>query len=244
MFSVRASPFNGKLRSTYGGAIYQGLRRGGRGVRSAIRGGWASHVAPDATLDDVDWGDDAISFYKDTKWASMAAKYAMDPVERARAKHIQALAKNFLKNTREDARAGDDGAIDWLERYKVALRATRSPYRFASLSPAQKQGIFRDFLRIPFNERGLTRSQRLFLQMGNRAPFAALPGIPADAAGDATDVASRGNMIVAQPRYYELTDAMRQSAARQRYGLNAADFTYGNAYNPADIPVPDDDAMA
>lgn len=232
MFSVRASPFNGRLRSTYGGAIFRGRPRG---VRSAIRGGWASAVAADATKQDVDWFANAINFYKDTKWASMASKYAMDPVERARAKHVQALAKNFLKETREDARAGDQEAIDWLERYKVALRATRSPYRFASLTPAQKQGIYRDFLRIPFNEAGLTRPQRLFMQMANRAPFAAPPGIPEAAIGDVTDVQSRDNMVVERPHYYELTDAMRQASARQRYGLGEAAFTYGDAYNPADI---------
>lgn len=160
MFSVGATPFNSRKRQLYGG--------------------WASGVNKESTEQAAvkAWEDSPAQFVRDTKWASMAEKYAFDPDDRDNALRIRGFSKGFLSAKRAAAKSGDGAALSWLSGYNSANRLIRSPYKLSSLSPTAKDAIWAKFQGLPWNPDGLADADRMFLQLANRAPFGSAPALP------------------------------------------------------------------
>lgn len=174
MFSVGARPFNSRRRQLYGG--------------------WTSGIKANTTETQARarWDALADDFVADTKWASMAEKYALDPATRDIASNIRSFSKGYLAGKRDLYKKGDPSAIVWIRGYNAAQKGIRSKYKLSSLSPGQKDAIWQRFVDMPFGK--LTDEQALYLQMANRAPLMASPKLPLDVTGSS-------NFVLDDPSY-------------------------------------------
>ena len=198
MFSVGASPFNSSSRQLYGG--------------------WASNVKADTTVKQAvtGWEADPTAFVQDTKWASMAERYALDPDDRDLAAKIRVYSKGFLSGKRKLAKDGNGAALTWLAGYNGANRLIRSPYKLSSLSPEAKQLVWSRFQGLGWNPKGLADGERMFLQLANRAPFGSAPALPAG-----LNVDGLGDFVDAGLNYYKpgkLSAATRRLLGQARRG--------------------------
>lgn len=198
MFSVGATPFNSRKRQLYGG--------------------WASGVNAASTEAAVlkSWEDSPAQFVRDTKWASMAERYAFDPDDRDNAVRIRGFSKGFLSAKRAAAKTGDGAALSWLSGYNSANRLIRSPYKMSSLSPTAKDAIWAKFQGLAWNPQGLADADRMFLQLANRAPFGSAPTLPRG-----VDVPLLDEFVDEELNYYrpgKLAPATRRLLGQARRG--------------------------
>lgn len=218
MFSLAAKPFNSKRRQLYGG--------------------WTTALNANSTLDNSGWQNDGAKYFRDTKWASMAEKYATDPRDRDLAATIRSLSKGVLKSVRTRARAGDGGALGWLADYNRAAKNTRSKLRMSSLPSAKRSAVWRKFLSTPWND-NFDNNTKLWLTMANRAPYGAAPTLPQGyAVPDVDDFVS--GLAYAPPS--KLTLETRRALARARSGtyetyLRALSAFNDNIMGGMDVPV-------
>ena len=201
MFSVGASPFNSRGRQIYGG--------------------WAAAARAGMKPEDLQAGyrGDALNFFKDSKWASMAERYSLNPADRELASLIRKASNGVLKAARQQAKNGDMAAVRWLMAYNSAAGKVRNKYRLSSLSPTQRQAIFNRFASIPWNntDDGQPDSLRMWFAMANRAPFERIPAIP-EGIGAVPDTA---NFVLQNPAYAlpaKLSATEKLALARARYG--------------------------
>lgn len=157
MFSVTSSPYNSLPRQLYGG--------------------WTTEITPNtADSTAAGWDDDGSQYFQDTKWASMAEKYATDPGTRDLAAHIRAISKGVLKNKRELAKTGDADALGWLAAYNAAAKNTRTKLRLPPLSYASKNAIWKKFQDLKwanFND-----PTKAWFALASRAPYVSAPTVP------------------------------------------------------------------
>ena len=212
MFSVGARPFNSRRRQLYGG--------------------WASGIKADTTEAQAlaRWDRLPDDFVADTKWASMAEKYALDPATRDIASNIRSFSKGYLAGKRELYKKGDPKGVVWIRGYNAAQKGIRSKYKLSSLSPGQKDAIWQRFVDMPFGK--LSDEQALYLQMANRAPLMAKPKLPLDVTGST-------NFVLDDPSYAlpsKLDVATRTRLAQARRGpimskADAADAIFRAVYD-------------
>lgn len=164
MFSVASSPYNSLPRQLYGG--------------------WTTNITPDtADATAAGWNADGSQYFQDTKWASMAEKYATDPGTRDLAAHIRAISKNVLKNKRALAKAGDASALGWVAAYNAAAKNTRSKLRLPPLSYASKNTIWNKFRNLRWND-DFSDPTRAWFALASRAPYISAPTVPGLAPAD------------------------------------------------------------
>ena len=150
-----------------------------------LYGGWATAVTPQSTYASTGWDADGAQYYKDTKWASMAEKYALDPAERDLASHIRVLSKDVLKNKRAAAKAGDLTAASWLAGYNRAAKNIRSKMRLPHISWQNKESVWNTFKDLAWND-DYDDGTKAWFALASRAPYISAPAIegvaPAEAA--------------------------------------------------------------
>ncbi len=212
MFSVGARPFNSRRRQLYGG--------------------WTTPLKANTSEADAlaRWNGKAADFVADTKWASMAEKYALDPATRDIASNIRALSKGFLAGKRKKFKEGDDAAVMWIRGYNAAQKGIRSKYKLNALTAAQKDAIWDNFVDIPFGN--LSDGNALYLQLANRAPLMAQPKLPIEVAG-------ASDFILSDPSYklpskLDVTTRTRLANARRGNILTraqAADAIFRAVYD-------------
>lgn len=206
MFSVGARPFNSRRRQLYGG--------------------WAANI--DANTDEATalagWDASPAAFVQDTKWASMAERYAFDPDERDLASTIREYSKGYLSGKRTAAKNGDGTAMSWLDRYNKANKVIRSPFKMSSLSASQKDAIWSRFKNMAWNPAGLTNAERMFLQLSNRAPFGRSPTLPEGVAVPGLTDFVDDDLMYTRPG--RLSAAQRRYLGRARRGelLDPTDY--------------------
>lgn len=181
MFSVPASPYNSLPQQLYGG--------------------WTTGVTSDtATAAAAGWDKSGSKYFQDTKWASMAEKYAVDPETRDLAAHIRAISKNVLKEARAAAKTGDPAALGWIADYNNAAKNTRTKLRLPPLSYASKQAIWNKFAALPWKP-DFNDETKAWFALASRAPYISAPEVPGLLPADV-------NPFVSSSAKYALPDRM------------------------------------
>lgn len=157
MFSVTSSPYNSLPRQLYGG--------------------WTTGITSDtADAAAAGWNADGAQYFKDTKWASMAEKYAVDPKYRDLAAHIRKISKDVLKGQRALAKTGDPGAVQWMAAYNRAAKNIRSKLRLPPLTYGQKEAVWDRFSKLGWKD-DFDETTRSWFTLASRAPYVATPSI-------------------------------------------------------------------
>lgn len=196
MFSVSASPFNSAARQLYGGWAGVAAPEGSRGSYQALRNYYATHPN---------------SWYRDSKWASMAIKYSPNRNDLALAKLIKKAGKDQMEIWRQNAA--------WKEGYAAAMARMRSPVVRRKMTDTEKLRTWLTFTnRVPYGRP--TAAGRTWLSLATKGPYTSPPAVAGDVIPQAIlDTLSVGPLAAPPEARYTTPEG----AIREAYNLPMAD---------------------
>lgn len=156
MFSVSASPFNSRARQLYGGWAGVAAPEASRGSYQALRQYYSTHPN---------------SWYRDSKWASMAIKYSPYRNDLSLAKLIKKAGKDQMETWR--------GNSAWREGYAAAMANMRSPVQRRKMNDTEKLRTWLTFTqRVPYTRP--TAAGRTWLSLATKGPYTSPPAVAGD----------------------------------------------------------------